>query len=220
MDHLRIEEQNLIDRYVRGTMPAAERAEFEEHFVACSECQEQIEIAKSLREAVRESVTEQAGQRERQGPQWRWIAIAACTGLLIALAAGTVFLSQRDRALTDLASARSAQERPPVVFGLSLSRDAAEAREMTIPNEPRWMIFLAEIDATRYSRYRAAVIGSRGEEAWTQDGIQPNSPDSISVAVPPGTLHPGSYTLTVSGAQPDGTFILVARFPVRLVPGK
>jgi hypothetical protein len=220
MDHLRIEEHNLIDRYVRGTMPAAERAEFEDHFVDCAECQEQIEVAKSLRQAIRESATEQAGRRELQWSGWRWAAIAACAGLVIAVTASAVLLLQRDRALSELASARLSQERAPAVFGLSLSRDAAETRDITIPIDPRWMIFLVDIDATQYRRYRAVVIGSRSEEIWMQDGIQPNSPDSISVAIPPGMLHPGTFTLTVSGAQPDGTFIPVASFPVRLVPGK
>ena len=79
MDHSRIEEHNLIDRYVRGTLPADERAEFEEHFVDCAACQEQIEAAKSLRLAVRESVTE-----TRASSGWRWTAIAACACLGIA----------------------------------------------------------------------------------------------------------------------------------------
>ncbi len=219
MDHLSIEEQNLIDRYVRGTIPADERAEFEEHFLDCADCQEQIEIAKSLRQAVRESAREQTGRRQRQGSGWRWVAIAACAGLVIVVAASAVFWSQRDRARNELASARLSQERAPVVLGLSLSREASEPREITVPSEPRWIVFLAEIDATRYSRYGASVIGSRGQEIWSQVGIQPNSPDSISVAIPPGTLHPGEFTLAISGAQPDSTLIPIARFPLRLVPG-
>jgi hypothetical protein len=240
MEHSRIEEHNLIDRYVRGTMPAAERAEFEDHFVDCVGCQEQIEIAKSLRQAVRESIAETAGEwsgndqvleRQRPGSGWRWAALAASASLVLALAAGIVFLLQRQRARTELAGARSelmqqsenarlSLNLPPVVFGLSLSREAAEPRDIALPGEPRWIVFLAEIDASRYSRYRASVIGSRGEEIWKQDGIQPNSPDSIGVAIPSGALHPGTYTLALSGAQPDGSFIAVARFPLRLIAGK
>src|SRR5450631_1620365 len=103
MEHLRIEEHNLIDRYVRGTMPAAERAEFEDHFVDCAGCQEQIEIAKSLRQAVRESVAETgAVGRERHWSGWRWAAIAAFACLLIAVVADTVFLLQRQRARSEL----------------------------------------------------------------------------------------------------------------------
>ncbi|MGB6942986.1 MAG: zf-HC2 domain-containing protein [Bryobacteraceae bacterium] len=220
MDHSRIEEQNLIDRYVRGTLPAAERAEFEEHFVECAECQEQIQIAKSLRLAVRESVAEHPPQRERQWPGWRWMAIAACAALVIAVAAGSVFLAERDQVRTQLASARSGVENAPVVFGLSLSRDSAEPRDIVIPSQPRWIVFLAEIDTTRYARYRASVIGSQNEEIWKQDGIQPNSPDSISVAIPSSVLHPGAYTLLVSGAQPGGSLTPVARFPLRLAAGQ
>jgi anti-sigma factor RsiW len=211
MDHLRIEEQNLIDRYVRGTMPADERAEFEEHFVDCASCQEQIEVAKSLRLAVRGSVAETS-----QSSGWRWTAIAACACLGVALGAGSVFLFERQSARSELASVRSSLERAPVVFGLSLSRDASEPRDVTLPAEPRWMVFLAEIDASRYSRYRAAVIGGRGEEIWKQDGIESSSPDSISVAIPSATLHPGTFTLVVSGTQQDGALITVARFPLRL----
>jgi anti-sigma factor RsiW len=211
MDHSRIEEHNLIDRYVRGTLPVDERAEFEEHFVDCAACQEQIEVAKSLRLAVRESVAE-----TRVSSGWRWTAIAACACLGIALAASSMFLFERQSARSELASLRSSLDRAPVVFGLSLSRDASEPRAVTIPAEPRWMVFLAEIDATRYSRYRAALIGGRGEETWSKEGIEANSPDSISVAVPSAALHPGAFTLVVSGTQSDGSFITVARFPLHL----
>jgi len=224
MQHSQIEEQNLIDRYVRGTMPAAERAEVEAHFVDCAECQEQLDIAKSLRQAIRESSAgwgnEQARQRERQASRWRWVAIAACAGLLMALGTSAVLLLQRERARSELAGARLGPELAPVVFGLSLSRNAAEPRDITLPGDSRWMIFLAEIDATRYLRYRASVIGSQGKEIWRQDGLQPNSPDSISVAIPSSALQPGTYALAVSGVQPDGSSIPVARFLFRLAAGK
>ncbi len=220
MDHFRIEEQNLIDRYVRGTLPAADRVEFEEHFVECAECQEQIEVAQSLRLAVRESVVEQPYQHKRQWRGWRWLAIAACAGLLIAVAASAVFLRERDRVRTELATTRLGAESAPVVFGLSLSRDSAEPRDIVIPGQPRWIVLLAEIDTTRFARYRASLIGSQNEEIWNQDAIQPNSPDSISVAVPSSVLRPGVYTLLVAGTQPDGSLSPVARFPLRLAPGQ
>jgi hypothetical protein len=211
MDHSRMEEHNLIDRYVRGTLPADQRAEFEEHFVDCAACQEQIEVAKSLRLAVRESVVE-----TRASSGWRWTAIAACACFGIALAASSIFLFERQSTRSELASLQSSLERPPVVFGLSLSRDASEPRAVTIPAEPRWVVFLAEIDATRYSRYRAALVGSQGEETWSKDGIEANSPDSISVSIPSAALHPGTYTLVVSGTQTNGPSVTIARFPLRL----
>ena len=53
MDHSFIERTDIIDRYVRGTMPPAERSEFEEHYLDCEECLEQLELARSLREGIK-----------------------------------------------------------------------------------------------------------------------------------------------------------------------
>ena len=53
MDHTYIDENSLIDRYVRTTLPVVEQAAFEEHFVDCPRCLEQLGIARSLREALR-----------------------------------------------------------------------------------------------------------------------------------------------------------------------
>jgi hypothetical protein len=57
--------------------------------------------------------------------------------------------------------------------GLSLSRDAAATRDINIPSEPRWMVFLAEIDATRIGQARIFLTSSRNsrlrfpERSWS-----------------------------------------------------
>jgi anti-sigma factor RsiW len=60
MEHSFIEEHNQIDSYVRGTMPVAERTAFEEHFLDCPDCLQQLEVARSLREAIRIAIAEMA----------------------------------------------------------------------------------------------------------------------------------------------------------------
>src|SRR5260370_30891108 len=55
MEHSHIEEKSLIDRYVRGTMPLDERAAFEEHFLDCRQCLEELEVARSLRDALKQT---------------------------------------------------------------------------------------------------------------------------------------------------------------------
>jgi anti-sigma factor RsiW len=60
MEHSLIEEHNLIDRYVRGTMPVAERTIFEEHFLDCPDCLQQLEVARSLRESIQIAGAEMA----------------------------------------------------------------------------------------------------------------------------------------------------------------
>ena len=211
MDHSRIEEHNLIDRYVRGTLPA--------------------DRTRGVRGALcglrRVPGTDPGGEKPsaggsriggRNAREFRMALDRHCRLCVLRNRASCEFYFSVRAAETrsELASPRSSLERAPVVFGLSLSRDAAEARDVTIPAEPRWVVFLAEIDATRYSRYRAALVGSQGEETWSKDGIEANSPDSISVSIPSAALHPGTYTLVVSGTQTNGPSVTIARFPLRL----
>jgi anti-sigma factor RsiW len=67
MEHSFIEAHNQIDRYVRGTMPVAERTAFEEHFLDCPNCLQQLEVASSLRGAIRIVIAEMAPSAEPVG---------------------------------------------------------------------------------------------------------------------------------------------------------
>jgi anti-sigma factor RsiW len=45
MDHGYIDANALADRYVRRTLPAGERADFEAHLVDCQECSDRVLLA-------------------------------------------------------------------------------------------------------------------------------------------------------------------------------
>jgi len=60
MDHTTIESQGLVERYHRGLLPPDEEAEFEEHFVDCSQCMEQLELARGLQRGLKTMATEDA----------------------------------------------------------------------------------------------------------------------------------------------------------------
>jgi hypothetical protein len=48
MDHPYIEEQQIADRYVAGTLPADEMERFENHYLSCPECLDRLQLAESL----------------------------------------------------------------------------------------------------------------------------------------------------------------------------
>ncbi|MBW8878633.1 MAG: zf-HC2 domain-containing protein [Acidobacteria bacterium] len=60
MDHAYIEENGLIERYHQGLLPPEEEARFEEHFVACPECTEQLELARGFQRGLKSMVAEDA----------------------------------------------------------------------------------------------------------------------------------------------------------------
>jgi anti-sigma factor RsiW len=49
MDHDFIDRYAVADRYVKRTLPAAERATFEAHLVDCQECADRVLLAEMLR---------------------------------------------------------------------------------------------------------------------------------------------------------------------------
>lgn len=62
MDHAYIESQGLIERYHRGLLPPEEEAAFEEHFVTCADCMEQLELARGFQKGLKTAVAEDVAQ--------------------------------------------------------------------------------------------------------------------------------------------------------------
>jgi len=62
MDHDYINEHGVVSLYVAGKLSPEERAGFEEHFVDCQQCLEQIEVTAELREGLRQVAKEDAGR--------------------------------------------------------------------------------------------------------------------------------------------------------------
>jgi hypothetical protein len=229
MDHSFIEETNQIDRYVRGTMLPPERAAFEEHFLDCSDCLAQLEIAKSLRESVRIAAAEIAASSERTqvAPEprrwgWRWMSIGALAGLAAASFTGVVLYRQLEHARSDLdrvqlAYARQGeiQSTEPMVYTLSLSRGAvAPEKTVEIPESPRWVVFSIQIDASQFPKYRAILRNEAGQRVWQKDGLQASSPDTIAIPVLSTTLGSGAHTLSLEGIDASGRYVPMSTFPV------
>lgn len=75
MDHTYIEERGLIDLYHRGQIPPEEEVEFEEHFVACADCQEKLALARGFQRGLKVVVAEDAARAVAQaGISAAWAA--------------------------------------------------------------------------------------------------------------------------------------------------
>jgi len=233
MDHSFIEETNQVDRYVRGTMPPAERAAFEEHFLDCSVCLEQLEIAKSLRESVRLAAADLASSGERVAEprrrwNWNWMTAGAFAGLA-AMSFGSIAVYRQlehtrgelDRAQLAYARVRDGasdmlRNSEPLVYSMSLSRGAATAsKPVEIPRSPHWLVFSIQMDASLYRRYRAVLRNQAGQPVFHKDDLEPSSPDTIAVPVLSTVLASGSYTLTLEGKDPSGRYLAVSNFSLQ-----
>ena len=231
MEHSFIERADVIDRYVRGTMPPAERSEFEEHFLDCRECLEQLELARSLREGIKVCAAQPsraAAHQRRPGffgwLSWRSAAAAAMAVLLISAIPSVVLYRSLESTRTDLdRETRKADQLmnapllPPAVYTLSPTRGAQATRTTKIPDSPRWILLALELDTSQYHDYRAVLQDGAGQTAWSSGSLKADAPDAIGVALPSRILHPGDYVLVLEGHAADGSFVSAASFPLRTV---
>ena len=126
MDHARIDEDQLADRYLMRQLDETERRSFEEHFVDCPICLERLEAIEGLRGALKDlpagfsSPTARAARvppvdsRDRFAPRRgrvfvALLAAAAC--LVLATVASIVFQGEARRARRELEAVRQTSEK-------------------------------------------------------------------------------------------------------------
>src|SRR6185295_14428367 len=119
MDHTYIDEQHVVDRYVRGTLPAEEAARFEEHYLSCQDCLDQLDLAESMKRGFQRAAGQDAARvvasRQLAFVAWlarlgrsRQAAVLAMTLLVAALLPWGLAqrkIADRDRELTQTRSA-------------------------------------------------------------------------------------------------------------------
>ncbi len=88
MNHPDIEHDGVVDRYLLGRLTPAEAERFEEHYLGCPQCVEQLELGEKMGRGLRRAVAQDVAE----------VAVARQTGWLVrlirspALAAATVIV--------------------------------------------------------------------------------------------------------------------------------
>ncbi|HLY19610.1 MAG TPA: zf-HC2 domain-containing protein [Bryobacteraceae bacterium] len=241
MDHAQIEENNLIDRYVRGTLPVDLRAEFEEHFLDCPDCVQQLNLATHLREGLRLSAAEMAAAAPpRDSPSvgvrkvfaWRWAPAAAAAALVLALTPSFVLVRQLGSARSELArnqaelsaahsQAEGMEQAGAAVYILSPVRGEGAPNRIAVPPAPALTVLTLESDFSRFAAYRAILRNDRGQVVWQKDQLHPSSPDAIGIVLSASFLSaPGLYKLALDGQDAQGRYLPAATFSFSASPAR
>ncbi len=140
MNHAEIEEQQIVDRYVRGTLPAEEIARFEEHYLSCQDCLDKLDLAESMnrgfkraagQDAVRVAAVRQLAvvawlTRLGRSRQAAVLAMALLVAVLLPWGLAVRGIAGRDR---ELATTRSTLEHERE-RSVAASRGTAEAERL------------------------------------------------------------------------------------------
>jgi hypothetical protein len=143
MDHAYIESNGLVERYHRGLLPPDEEARFEEHFVGCPECTEQLELARGFQRGLKAMAAEDAARAVVGAGLFAWLARrgrlaqwgTALAALLVAAALPALWLraggrSDRREQEARLEAERRSRQELERRLSESESRRSAERRDL------------------------------------------------------------------------------------------
>lgn len=184
MNHHEIEQQEIIERYVRHQLQPAERLAFQEHFFACENCFAQVQdtakfIAGVQRSArvgtLAETAREIAGAPESSS--WRnWfkplMGLAAATCLLLTCTLGWLLFSRLPKLQTELAQVRQSQT------------ELAREKEQILQNSQ------AELEKERQQRTAAQSERERLEQELKRQ--QPAVAVPTTPTAPPRNARPAT----------------------------
>lgn len=119
MDHAYVEEKGLIERYHRGLLDPEEEARFEEHYFACPECMEQLELARGFQRGLQAMAAEDAARAVVHAGLFAWLARrgrlaqlgVALVALLAAAALPALWFLAENRDLRQARQEQSEQQR-------------------------------------------------------------------------------------------------------------
>ena len=218
MDHTLIEEQSLVDRYLQGRLSVGEKTLFEDHFIDCEQCLEQLELAEAFRTGVRDAV---AGEAVRNALLPTLLARllharrAVAFALVCLLALPVAWWLGRHGAATPLEPQANV---PTYTFGAS----RGEQEDVLTVVAGEWLALEVLTDGGAFPGYRLSLVedGSTGAILWHQQGLQPDREDLLRVTFPPGFLPPGDLRLDLFGEQAGGGSVPLASHRLRVTdPG-
>jgi hypothetical protein len=238
MMHPQIEDEEIVERYVRNQLPDEERKAFEEHFFGCDDCFEKLQVAERFVAGVRDAARHGTlvGEAEGHAPGWTWrgwlvpaFGLSACVALLLAAFSGWMYFSQMPKTRQQLnqstaelraqQQARAALEQQiagsiqaeanlPLVM-LQATRDAqAPPNEVTVPPGAKHVVLWVEVPAGKSDRYRLQVDTTDNRPVETLDNLQRNTYGALAVSLPVEILQPGDYRITLSTQEPSPASLL------------
>ena len=212
MDEKYINENMLVERYLKGKLTAEQAAAFEEQFLSSDELLNELEAAERLGQGLHDmSALENAHVTKKptsnvvslfQSPRY---AMAASFMLLVSLGVSSVLLQKN----AHLSEFDSNQPIPTEIIPLVSVRGAAGSELNTLPlgDTPKQFVLMLDPGFETYSHYRATVyqLDSAKEPAmlWQVNEMLPGYEDMLALSVPSSVLNPGDYEIQLEGWQDE-----------------
>ena len=240
LDRMAAHEDDLIEDYLGGQLPAAERERFERAYLSTPQHHVRVETVRRLMALAARSAP--AAPRKilpfspRRLMGSAWLALAASMLVVASLAmwlfspagsrpASVAGNANQPPATTGSGSAAPAPQTSPRVFSLVISpvavRGAAESAAASIPAGTDLVAIdlEADVDNRNLTPRRASIRTVGGRDVWqgpvtAAAAPRPGIVGRIEVA--PATLAPDDYVVTLVGADASGREMDMSQYFLRV----
>jgi hypothetical protein len=205
MDHTYVEENQVADRYVMGTLPAEEAERFEDHYLSCPDCLDRLELTESVERGFKRMAGQEAAKlaTAHQLAVVAWLARLGRMrqlGVLLAalLVVAVLPMGVEIHKATQLAQARSTleQERKRPAATRALQDELGREREARTRAEGKLAQALLP---------RAAVVAflgvERGEPGGSWQALRPPAGVWIVLEAPVDPPFHSPYRAVVRNGQ-------------------
>lgn len=214
MTHEEIERREIAEEYVRGRLPAEERAAFEDHYFGCATCFAQVRELERFAGGVRAAV--EAGELPRvSGARAAWYEpafyVAAAAALAMGVGLGWNVLRERPRLEAELAEQRESGEAGrrklaelerkltaqavanlPLVM-LEASRGEEGAKLMVPPGAAQVALWMEPPPGAAGAVYRLEIRDAAGAMVQVVEGARTNAYGALAMSIPAEGLKAGRF---------------------------
>jgi hypothetical protein len=221
VDHKYIEDNHVAQSYLMGKLSPEEEESFEQHYLECDECLDQLRLAESLHRGLKVVAVEEIAAKTigsmaalswwRRLGRWGRMSIATLVVIVAALPfvrfySGAQQLTEpvTETALVLLSPTRSGDESAPVT-------------RITRVTGTWYYTISLDLMFAEHEQYRIRLMNGAGDSLWRSGLVPPDEMGALVLTVPASFLEAGDYSFEVAAVLADGDERPVAMFPFLMV---
>jgi len=234
-EELSIGEDDLVEQYLSGALSAADREDFESHFVVSPERRQKVRFARALKKYVSVGDDDEESAIEVDTvpepavvtpfPRGRPKLFPFRNQVVASLAAAMVLIVVVGSGLI-LMRVWQTQQGTGRVLAVELSpapatRGEGEVKQLSLAPDVGSVRLQLDLPKNEYPSYEAAVRDASLRSILTTKDLKPqpsNNFSALMLDVKADLLSPGDYRVHVSGTTPEGRSESVATFSFRITP--